>query len=159
MKYRVIYIVLFTAVLSVLIFPQDTPDKIVNISVEQKSKQIKPGKDSELLVKVKIKKGWHINANKPLDKNLVATTLTINESPDYTVSGIIYPQPIIGYLSFSENELALYEGEAVIQVKIKPGKKVKDKFTLKGQLQFQPCNDQTCLFPFKKDFSTELKVN
>jgi uncharacterized cupredoxin-like copper-binding protein len=159
MKYRVIYLFLFIAAMSALVYPQDTPDKIVNISAEPKSKQIKPGKEAELLIKVKIKKDWHINANKPRDKNLAATTLTIKDSPDFTVTGIIYPEPVISYLSFSENELALYEGETVIQVKIRPGKKAKDKIVINGQLQFQPCNDQTCLFPFNKAFSAEIKLN
>jgi hypothetical protein len=145
--------------LSGVTYSQDTPDKILSIKVTPGSKQVKPNSESELEIKLSIKKGWHINANKPLDKNLVATNLKIKESPDYTVTSIVYPQPVIMSLSFSEDELALYEGEVVVLVKIKPGKKVKGKLNINGEIQFQPCNDQTCLFPFTKPFTAELKIN
>jgi DsbC/DsbD-like thiol-disulfide interchange protein len=152
-------LVIFIALLAGTIFAQDTPDKIVDISLSPKGNTLKKGSETELEIQVKIKKGWHINANKPLDKNLVATVLTFKESNDYSVSDITYPQPVIASLSFSENELALYDKEISIKAKVKAAKKAKGKITLEGKLQFQPCNDQTCLFPFNKTFKFDLKVN
>jgi len=156
---RKIVILLFAALITGAAFAQDTPDKIVNITVTPKSKAVKKGAETELEIKLKIKKSWHINANKPFDKNLVATVVTFKQSNDFSVSGIAYPQPIMAALSFSENELALYDKEVVIKVKIKAGNKAKGKITINGQVQYQPCNDQTCLFPFNKAFTTELTVN
>jgi hypothetical protein len=61
-------------------------------------------------------------------------------------------------LAFSEDELALYEGEARIKLWIKTDKKFKkDNLKIDGTIQYQPCNDQTCLFPYKKSFSVEVK--
>ena len=62
-------------------------------------------------------------------------------------------------LQFSENELALYEQETEINVVLNVEKNFKKKsFTLAGKLQYQPCNDQTCLFPVNKSFKVEVKL-
>jgi beta-lactam-binding protein with PASTA domain len=152
-------VLLFAVLITGAAFAQDTPDKIVNITVTPKSKAVKKGAETELEIKLKIKKSWHINANKPLDKNLVATVVTFKPGSDFTVTGVTYPQPVMANLSFSENELALYDKEIIIKAKIKAGNKAKGKMVINGQVQYQPCNDQTCLFPYNKAFTAELTVN
>ena len=106
-----------------------------------------------------IKDTWHINANKPNDQSLTPTVIKIDSSSFYSVREITYPPAQMVKLQFSENELALYEQETEINVVLNVEKNFKKKsFTLAGKLQYQPCNDQTCLFPVNKSFKVEVKL-
>ncbi len=141
------------------LFPQDTPDKIVDAKLFPINKIIKKDSVIDLKLLLKIKKGWHINSNKPLDTNLVPTVITLDSS-FFKIIEIKYPQPYIKKLSFSENELSLYENETVIKIRILIDKNYKLKnLNVNGKTQYQPCNDQTCLFPLTKKFSADLIIN
>ena len=151
----IIFFILFNGNL----FPQDTPDKIVDAKLFSISKIIKIDSVIDLKLLVEIKKGWHINSNKPLDPNLVPTVISLDTS-SFKLIEIKYPQPYIKKLSFSENELSLYENEAVIKMRILIDKNYKLKnLNVNGKIQYQPCNDQTCLFPLTKTFSADLIIN
>jgi hypothetical protein len=62
-------------------------------------------------------------------------------------------------LQFSDKDLALYEQEAEINVVIEVNKNfTKKMLNIIGQLQYQPCNNQTCLFPVSKPFTVKEKL-
>ena len=105
-----------------------------------------------------IKDGWHINANKPLDDYLTPTEIVLKDSSDFVIKKIKYPPPQITRLSFSDTELALYENGITIRLSLKE-KDVKKAIpdVIKFELQYQPCNNQTCLFPVAKSFA--IKTN
>lgn len=157
MKKNIFFLLL--AFFSLTVFSQSIkPIDVVDIISSSASKKTADGTEITLTIKLNIKKSWHINANQPLEENLIATVLKLDESPDFTVEKITYPQPELMKLSqLSENELALYIEQATITVLLKVAKNVK-KETLKitGKVKYQPCNDQICLFPVEKQF--EVKV-
>ena len=146
--------------LSTALFAQNVkPEDVVNVNPVTKVKHIKNGTEININFILSIKDSWHINANKPGDPSLTPTVIKIDSSSIFTVKGITYPPAQMVKLQFSENELALYEQEAVINVVLGVEKNFKKKsFTLTGQLQYQPCNDQTCLFPVNKLFKVEVKL-
>ncbi|MEJ2616129.1 MAG: protein-disulfide reductase DsbD family protein [Ignavibacteriaceae bacterium] len=160
MKIRLLKVLLIFVFLSRLNFSQDTPDKIVDVKLSTITKSIETGSVVNLALLLNIKEGWHINSNKPLDPNLVPTAVNLKDTSAYKLKEIKYPQPELKKLAFSENELSLYEYEAVIKIQIVIDKNYSKKnLIIKGKIQYQPCNDQTCLFPFSKDFSVNLKIN
>jgi len=146
--------------LSTALYAQNVkPEDVVNINPVTKVKHTKNGTELNINFILSIKDSWHINANKPSDPSLTPTVLKIDSSAIFTVKEITYPPAQMVKLQFSENELALYEQEAVINVVLGVEKNFKKKsFTLTGQLQYQPCNDQTCLFPVSKPFKVEVKL-
>ena len=146
--------------LSISLFGQNIkPVDVVSINHATKVKQTKNGTEIDINFVLSIKDKWHINANKPNDQSLIPTVLKIDSSSVYSVKGITYPPAQMVKLQFSENELALYEQEAVINVILNVEKNFgKKTFILTGQLQYQPCNDQTCLFPVSKPFKLEVKL-
>ena len=160
MKIRLLIVLLIFIFWSRLNFSQEKPDNIVNVNLLSTSKSIETGSVFNLALSVNIKEGWHINSHKPLDPNLVPTTVKLKDTSAYKLKEIKYPQPELKKLSFSKNELSLYEYEAVIKIQIVVDKNYNEKnLKLSGKIQYQPCNDQTCLFPFSKDFSINLKIN
>ncbi len=135
------------------------PTDVVSINPIAKVKIIKNGIEADINFVLSIKKTWHINANKPNDQSLTPTVINIDSSSAYKVINITYPPPEMVKLQFSDNELALYEQEAVINVKAEINKNFNKKsLTVAGQLQYQPCNNLTCLFPVSKPFSFSIKL-
>ena len=135
------------------------PEDVVKITTSSKIIPQQEWKEININFILDIKDSWHINSNKPEDLSLTATTLKIAKSKEYAVQKISYPPASFVKLEFSEKELALYEEQAVIKVVLIIGKNFNEsKLTVKGSLQYQPCNSQTCLFPVSKPFSIDVKL-
>ena len=135
------------------------PENVVDVSSKSTLSKTKYGTEVALDVILGIKDSWHINANKPLDESLTPTVIKFDKSKDFAVQGMKYPPAEMVKLSFSENELAVYEMQATVKTKLLVSKNFKGKtLTVKGSVQYQPCNNQTCLFPVSKPFTLELKL-
>ncbi len=151
--------IIFCLVLNIKINGQNISSKdIVNVKVIS-NKTLNKNDTINVDVVLNIKDNWHINANKPLDDYLTPTVLTIKDTSNIHIAGVEYPVPILAKLNFSQTQLALYEDEAAIKLKIIIKKNFKkSELKLNGTVQYQPCNDQTCLFPVSKQFSFELHL-
>ncbi len=133
-----------------------SPKDVVGIKVKIDSPLNKNNTVSIDII-LSIKDGWHINANKPLDDYLTPTVVSIKDTANIRIVDEEYPAPSFVKLKFSQTQLALYENEAIVKLKLKINKSFKkSKLKLKGEVQYQPCNDQTCLFPVSKPFSLDL---
>ena len=104
--------------------------------------------DTWLTVKLDVKDGWHINANKPLQDNLIPTELIINENDeDWTLGEVEYPEPIKRRLDFQQAELALYEGKIELKARLMHKNFPPEKNVVMPQLKLQACNKNLCLPP------------
>ena len=104
------------------------------------------GQQDKLVLAIKIHDGWHINANNPLDKELVPTTLKLTDTNTSQLQPIIYPKAIEKKLGFSQQPLALYEGDIEITAPITKIAGSK-KNILPVELSLQACNHLVCLAP------------
>ncbi len=102
--------------------------------------------NTEVMLTINIKPGWHINAHKPLQSNLIATVLTIGESK-WQLEATEYPEPKYQSLQWQQEKLALYEGEIQLHGKLKLSNLSPDDNILPIKLKFQACNDKICLPP------------
>ena len=146
--------------LSSALFAQNIrPEDVVSITPVTKVKHTKNGTQLDINFVLSIKDTWHINANKPNEPSLTPTEIKIDSSSFYKVISIKYPPPEMVKLQFSDKDLALYEQEAEINVVIEVNKNfTKKMLNIIGQLQYQPCNNQTCLFPVSKPFTVKEKL-
>jgi hypothetical protein len=104
----------------------------------------------ELDIQLAIQPGWHINANRTLNSDLVPTQVLVQDAePYFDVTRIVYPHAAIKTLGFSKDRLALYEGTVHIEVSLQPtgGDSGSGMMTLPVTLKLQACNDDTCLPP------------
>lgn len=133
---------------------------IVSLKIEPAKKNITPGEKFNVLAKVTIQEQWHINANKPLEEFLIPTELNFTDNSDFTIEKVTYPEPEKITFAFSENPVLVYEHEITIiaEVKVNSTSSSGDK-ELKGTLNFQGCNDATCLPPDNKEFTLKLTVS
>ncbi len=96
---------------------------------------------SKVDLNIRIKEGWHVNANKPLEDYFVPTQLDIDGKP---VDAKTYPKPDVKSLSFNDKPMALYEGDVSLSGTYqKPPEGKSGEVTL----TLQACSDKICLLP------------
>jgi DsbC/DsbD-like thiol-disulfide interchange protein len=110
-----------------------------------------------VFININIKDGWHLNSNKPLDEYMTPTSIKLKDTSGIKILNIKYPPEMITKLQFSDSELSLYEGMVTIKVTLKADDVfIKDKKKAEFELEYQSCNNQTCLFPVQKVLRVSL---
>ncbi len=107
---------------------------------------IKQAGNNQVKVILEIPENWHINSNKPLQDNLIPTSLSVkNADNSWRLINIDYPPPKEEHLGFQKALLSLYDGHVEIDVELEAG--LQSARMLPLQLNLQACNDQVCLPP------------
>jgi uncharacterized protein YyaL (SSP411 family) len=102
--------------------------------------------DRLVTISLAMKSGWHINAHKPLDADLIPTTITLSATESgWSLQSVVYPAPVTKTLQFQQQPLALYENTVSLQAQIKP--KAEHHHLIPLQINLQACNDKHCLAP------------
>jgi hypothetical protein len=133
---------------------KNAPAQVVTVSA---GKVIITGGTGDAVIELKIADGYHINANPASDKNLIPTTVEITAANDITAEKPTYPQALIKKFSFSDKQLAVYEKQATIKVKVRAT--AKGEKIINGTLRYQACDDEVCYPPTKMDLMMSASVN
>jgi DsbC/DsbD-like thiol-disulfide interchange protein len=126
---------------------------IVDIKTFISKNGVHPGETFKVAVLVKISPGWHIHANELSDQFLIPTELLFEENEKIKVTQFHYPEPKLEKYEYSESELEVYDGEILLGALVKTSSALKPgKYTLKGELDYQACDNRSCLAPKKLEF-------
>ena len=118
-----------------------------------------PGGTVHAALQIKLDKQYHVNSNKPDEDFLIPTVLTVTPPAGFTVSKIVYPEPIMIRPAFSEIPMSVFEREFVIGVTLQVAEDLQPgTYSIKGKLAYQACNDKYCLAPTTKSIDSTLKV-
>jgi hypothetical protein len=136
-----------------------TSASVIKLRPEQSSYRVKAGAATPVALVVEIQDGYHINSNRPADKNLVATALRFDKLAGLSVSPVVYPRARMQKFEFSPKPLSVYEGKAVFKMTARalPSAAAGSQ-TLKGKLTVQACNNQLCLRPQTVDVAIPIEV-
>jgi thiol:disulfide interchange protein DsbD len=120
---------------------------------------VRPGETFKAAVILKVQAGYHINDNAPLDEFMIPTALVVDQGQDFEVLEIAYPKGRRARFSYSETELVVYEGEAVlgVLVRAKPSLAAGPR-VLKCALSYQACNNESCLPPQEVAFDIAVPI-
>ncbi len=118
--------------------------------------ELTPGAVVEAPLAVRIRKGYHINSNRPLEDYLIPTKLSWDAAP-LVVEAIDYPQAETIEPSFSTKPLAVYSSRIVIRTRFRVPAAGADLSELKGKFRFQACTDKACLPPRTIDVSVPVR--
>lgn len=119
---------------------------VVNATPQQA--EVNAGGMTEVIVKLKIQTGYHVNANPPTFPYLKATELDIPAGDGISTAFVYYPTPLTKKFAFADKPLAVYEGETEIKATIKADKDAsKGERSMAAQLRVQACDDQVCYPP------------
>jgi DsbC/DsbD-like thiol-disulfide interchange protein len=148
------------ALLTVLVgipvnFQAAAPEPQPNISVKgyYANDKAQRGRTVKAAIVMEIPSGYHVNANRPLGKYAIPTSLKIEAPKGVTVGPVTYPRAIVRKLKAGNNEpLALYEGRAIMRFNVTvPANYQGGEIVLKARLRFQSCNDEVCFPPKNED--------
>ena len=146
-------IILFLFVNSALYSQQ-----FVTVTASSSKKDFTASEQIKINVKASIQEGYHINANKISDEDLIPTTISV-ESGELKLSKTSWPSAKKYKFSFSETELDVYEGTINIGVTLKARKDLKPgKYEVTGALNYQACNDRACFPPKNAEFSVTVTI-
>ena len=139
------------------------PPKIRSIDVVQATPQeatIARGESADVVVPIKIKDGYHVNANPPSFPYLKPTEIEFPQTDWLTVEFIRYPDPLKKKFSFADNqELAVYEGEVIVKAHVTAGKSAQSgKRNLSAKLRVQACDEKVCYAPGVLDVILPVNV-
>jgi hypothetical protein len=99
--------------------------------------------DDELVVRIRIDQGFHVNANPATFENLIPTSLTFAEIKPTRIS---YPPSLRFKPKFLDQSLDVYEGEIAIAAFFPKGT-VSRSVPLRATVTAQACTDVICLPP------------
>ncbi len=129
------------------------------VEVKPQEVTIDSGAVGEALVTLQISKGYHVNANPPSFAYLKATELEITPAEGITVEFITYPNPLTKKFAFSDQPLAVYEGETLVKARLKADKSArKGIHNLSARLRVQACDDKVCYAPGTLDLSVPVNI-
>jgi thiol-disulfide isomerase/thioredoxin len=137
-----------------------TPAKApFTISAIVEPQPISANSRAELLVRIKVAPGFHINANKPDDDYLIATSLTPSPVHGINWEDPIYPAPVNMVGKFSSRPLKVYDGEVLIKVPlVVVSSAVANEINMKAVLRLQACNSESCLPPKNIPIAAVIKL-
>ncbi len=134
-------------------------EQVVEVKIALSRDVVRPGETFKAAVILKVQAGYHINDNAPLDEFMFPTSISIEDDPEFEVVEIYYPTGRRARYSYSEADLVVYDGEAVLGLLLKakdglaPGAK-----TLKAILSYQACDNTSCLPPKELAFEIAIPV-
>lgn len=132
------------------------------VSLEPRLSQnvVPAGSSFHAAVMVDIEDGWHVNAHKPTLDYLIGTTVSVDQVPGFSVLDTQYPEAEMLTFGFTEEALAVYEGEVPVFLNIQTSDTLDPgSYTLKGRARVQACNDEVCLAPSTIDVNIPVEVS
>lgn len=147
-------------------FPSTMPPAVVvplqpNIAVNGffSADKAQRGRTIQAAIVMDIPGGYHVNANKPLGKYAIATTVKIAADGGIKASPIIYPRSIVRGFSFSQEKLAVYEGRAVMRFNVTVPANYQPGVTeLRASVRFQSCSNDACFPPVTRIVTMPIGV-
>jgi uncharacterized protein len=132
-------------------------DQVVEAATLLSRDGVRPGETVKVAVILKIRPGYHINNDAPADEFLVPTTLVFDESQGAEVLEIAYPPGRRSRFTYSQAELIVYDGEAVLGALVRVNKYLlAGPLVLRATLSYQACDNASCLPP--KDLRFEFAI-
>ena len=132
---------------------------IVKLSVQNPTSEIQKGKQFSVDITASINPSWHINSNKPNDEFLIPTVVSAKGNGIKLVK-VRYPKPLELKFSFSESPVSVFEGETKIGLTFEVQENAAvGKQAVEVVLDYQACNDVTCLPPNTASAKFEVVVS
>ena len=147
---------IITLIMSLHLFAQN--QDIVKIAVVETSLKVIQGEQISVSLSIAVNPTWHINSNKPNDDFLIPSEIT-GKANGLKLIGVKYPKAHELKLSFSEELVSVYEATSNAKLTFGTSQDApigKQKILI--TLDYQACNDVSCLPPNATTTEFELEV-
>ena len=137
--------------------PAVKANDVMRVSVNETF--LTPGQKGFVIIRVRVGEGYHIQANKASSESLIPVSLEITPNRSFTVKKALFPPYKSFRLEGTEDELNVFDGIFIIRLPVKATINIQEgRYALKARINYQACNDKTCLFPRKIDFDIAIIV-
>jgi hypothetical protein len=118
------------------------------------------GQSHAVQLDFRVKKGYHINSNKPHSEFLIPTTLKLDPPTDIVIGRIVYPPGEDRSFPFDPgSKLNVYTGEFSLHPLVRPLATVRPgAYKIRGELRYQACDDRACYPPKTMPVAFEVQV-
>lgn len=121
---------------------------IVKIKTYQSFDKTYPAGEFKIAIEADVEETWHINSDKPNEEFLIPTTVMIDDTINFKLLKIAYPEAHDIELSFSDTPLSVWEGKVYFGGLVKAADNLSPgEYPLIVTVEYQACNDQSCLAP------------
>ncbi len=148
------YIKLFVLVIAIIIFTKPAysqfglQNEIVKIKAYQSFDKTHPAGEFKIAIETDVEETWHINSQNPKDEFLIPTTVMIDDTINFNLLKIAYPEAHDIKLGFSDTPLSVWEGKVYFGALVKAADNLSPgKYPLVVSVEYQACNNQSCLAP------------
>jgi hypothetical protein len=136
---------------------QVTKKDLVTVSVNETL--LVPGKSNVAIIRVKVKEGYHIQANKVTNESLIPVSLEVASNRFFFIYNPLFPPYKLFRLEGAEEALNVFDSIFIIQLPIKTMPAAKEgRYFVKARLKYQACNAKTCFFPRTLNFELPVIV-
>jgi DsbC/DsbD-like thiol-disulfide interchange protein len=123
------------------------------------SNKAQQGRTVQAAVVLDIPSGFHVNANRVLNKFSVPTSIKIETPSGARASAVTFPRAKVQKLGFSKEPLALFEGRAVMRFNVTfPAGFQTGVTELKAKVRYQACNNEICYPPTTREITMPIAV-
>jgi hypothetical protein len=134
--------------------PRAAERDIVSASADETF--VVPGRKSFAFIRVMVKEGYHIQANKVNNKSLIPVTLEITQNKFFMAGKPVFPPYKLFHLEGTERCLNVFDSLFIIRVPVKAATGTEGRYFIKAKLHYQACNAKTCLFPRTLDLEIPI---
>jgi thiol:disulfide interchange protein DsbD len=121
--------------------------------------KVMPGSSYRLAVRADIQESFHINSHTPREEFLIPTVLEFSSHANVSFDNVHYPEHELREFGFSEEKVAVYEGETVFWTEFSISDQfASDSLTINATLSYQGCDDNSCYAPQSVDLTMVLPV-
>jgi thioredoxin:protein disulfide reductase len=131
----------------------------VNVNGFYASNKAQQGRSVQAAVVLDIPSGFHVNANRVLNKFSIPTSVKIETPSGVRASAVTFPRAKVQKLGFSNEPLALFEGRAVMRFNVTfPANFQTGVTELKAKVRYQACNNEICYPPTTREITMPIAV-
>jgi hypothetical protein len=118
-----------------------------------------PGETIRVAIKLTMEEGWHLNSNKPLQKNLLPTSVELRDTPAVSLAEMKYPAGTQVSFDFSPEPLSVYEETIWITAFLRISENADEGLEqMNFILHMQPCSNEACGSPQEVTLSIPLQI-
>ena len=141
----------------VLAEPQSAPQ--IGVSGSLSASKARRGGTVRASVDMDIPSGYHVNSNRPLERFLIPTQLSVDAPKGIRVGAVSYPRASLHKFKFSKNRVAVFEGRPTMRFNIMvPRNLAPGSAEIKVRVRYQSCNDDVCFPPQTRELSLGLRI-
>lgn len=117
------------------------------------------GRECQILIRLKVQEGWHINANPTRPKGLPATEVLFKGKQGTKLTDVKYPPGHLISLQGFDEKVSVYDGQVDIFGKlIVPAEAAGQVEDMEIVIHYQACDNTECLIPTSIKLSGRLPV-